>query len=138
MKVLLVIALAFAGFAAAQTTTPKAVLLQWTDTTNPAGTTYRGEKAASACGATGLTWSQIFTGLAVKEFRDTAVVIGNTYCYRVYAGNGTLFSAPSNAAPAVIPFNAPTLTIQVEVAVNVKVNGDEVAVAKATVPVQVK
>lgn len=103
----------------------QSVTLNWTaNTGNPTGVQYNVYRATGACGTT-QTFAKINTvGIAPLNYTDTAITRGNTYCYRVTAFLGAAESAPSPTAQAVIPLGAPTnLTITVDIAVNVNVNG---------------
>lgn len=76
------------------------VTLTWTDTVNPAATTYTVKRAAGLCTGTP-TFATLATGIATKTYEDTTVSIGN-YCYVVTATLAGLESAPSNAAGAAV------------------------------------
>lgn len=86
--------------------------LTWSDTTNPAGTTYNVYRATGACAA-GLTFTDIAPGVAVKTYVDSTVTPG-VYCYQVTAVLNGVESAPSNQAGAPVPPNAPSLTVVVK------------------------
>lgn len=86
------------------------VTLVWTDTANPAGTTYNVYRFAGNCPATPPTltalegFAQINTApIAAKSYVDTTVAGGTTYCYFATAVSGTQQSAPSPTAPAAVP-----------------------------------
>jgi len=81
--------------------------LNWTDnSTNEA--TFSIERKAEACSGTALPFAEIATvPLNVTTFKDTAVVEGGTYCYRVAAVNTAGKSPFSNVAGATIPFTIP-------------------------------
>jgi len=84
------------------------VALSWTDTTNPAGTSYNVYRAAGAC-----TGSPAFakigsTPVSVKTYTDSAVASAATYCYQVTAVLNGVESVPSNSVAAVIPPDPPS------------------------------
>lgn len=104
----------------AQSQTHEAVLT-WTDTANPAGTTYDVYQATGACPSSGLgtlTFSLLNTvPLTVKTYTNTSVTGGTTYCWYVTAVNSTgLQSAPSSTVgatiPATFPPGTPTVSVQ--------------------------
>jgi len=102
----LFLALVCAGVLCAQSA--HTVALTWTDTTNPAGTSYNVYRAAGAC-----TGSPAFakigsTPVSVKTYTDSAVASASTYCYQVTAVLNGVESVPSNSAPAVIPPDPPS------------------------------
>jgi hypothetical protein len=104
-KVLMLLALAAPAFA------QHAIVLGWTDTINPAGTTtYNVYRATSLCPAAPPTstppagFTPIATAVTVTSYTDAAVVPSTIYCYVVTAvvsGGGE--SAPSNEAQATEP-----------------------------------
>ncbi len=99
--------------------TGRTVTLTWTDTANPAGTTYNVKRAVGLCSGTP-TFSTIISGVTAKTYADANVAVGN-YCYVVTAVFSGLESAASNTAGAgVLPvpptLNSPTVA-QTEVVV---------------------
>lgn len=82
-------------------------VLTWTDnSTNEQS--FRIERKAGTCAATGT-----FTALAsvagnATTYTDTAVVVGNTYCYRVRAANASGVSAYSNTAQKTVQSSTTT------------------------------
>lgn len=112
--------LAAAGCAFAQ----RSVFIDWqANPTNPvATTTYNVYRAPSACDAAPApVFTKISTApLTERNYTDTSVAIGQTYCYRITAQVNNIESAPSNTAPAPIPPLPPnTVTITVQVIVTV-------------------
>jgi hypothetical protein len=104
--------LLFAISLAAQTTTHK-VVLTWTDTLNPTGTTYTVLRATGLCSGTP-AFSTLASGITVLTYTDTTVTPGN-YCYEVEASVGGVLSPPSNTALAPVPAFAPqTLSVTVQ------------------------
>lgn len=97
------ILLLLAGTALAQTT--HTVTLTWTDTANPAGTTYTVKRAPGLCTGTP-TFATLASGVAVKTYADPSVAVGN-YCYVVTAVSAGTESVPSNSASANVPPFAP-------------------------------
>lgn len=99
----------FLLFTAAAFAQSHQVTLVWTDTANPAGTTYNAFRQTGACPATAPTAITGFTQLnasaiAVKAYTDSTVTGGQTYCYIVTAVPSTgPQSAPSNDAQAIVP-----------------------------------
>jgi cellulose 1,4-beta-cellobiosidase len=95
--------------------TTHTVKITWTDTVNPAGTTYNVYRAAAAC-STSPTLAKLTSGLTTTSYTDLAVTNGTTYCYAVTANGPGGESAFSNEAPAVIlaPPNAVQITITVQ------------------------
>ncbi len=95
--------------AAAQT---HSATLTWTDTLNPAGTTYSVYRATGLCSGTP-TFSKIASALAVKTYLDTTVTPGN-FCFAVTATFQGVESAQSNTAGAPVPsFPPATLAVTV-------------------------
>lgn len=95
----------------AQTT--HSVTLTWTDTLNPAGTTYSVYRATGLCSGTP-AFSKIASALTVKTYLDTTVIAGN-YCYTATATAGGMESAPSNTSLAPVPSFPPaqlSVTVQ--------------------------
>jgi hypothetical protein len=100
-----------AALLAAQTT--HSVTLTWTDTLNPAGTTYSVYRATGLCSGSPV-FSKIASAVAVKTYQDTTVTPGN-YCFAVTATSNGMESAQSNTALAPVPSFAPTtLSITVQ------------------------
>lgn len=97
------------------------VQLSWTDTLNPPTTQYNVYRASGAC-AGSPTFAKLNPApIAPKTYNDPDLAAG-TYCYRVTATDGTLESAPSSSAGAVIPAppSAPSgLSVTVTVTVTV-------------------
>jgi len=100
----------------AQAQTVHKVTITWTDTVNPAGTTYNIYRAAAAC-STNPTLAKLNTvPITAMTYTDSAVTNGSTYCYAATAVGPGGESADSNEAPAVIvaPPNAITITVTVQ------------------------
>lgn len=92
---------------------PHSAALTWTDTQNPAGTTYKIYRATGLCSGSP-TFSVLASAITAKTYQDTTVVPGN-YCYQVTAVASGMESAPSNSALAPVPSSAPTglqITVQ--------------------------
>ena len=105
--------------------TARSVALSWTDTKNPAGTTYNAYRATAACTPVP-TFTKINTApISTKSYTDSNVSLG-TYCYYVTAVGGGLESAPSNnAGAAVAPYPPEGLTGTVATAeITVKPDGE--------------
>lgn len=100
----LLVALALGVFLAQGQT--HSVTLNWTDTLNPAGTTYSVYRATGLCSGTP-TFSKIASALTVLTYVDTTVTPGN-YCYSVSATYAGMESAQSNTAGAPVPSFPPT------------------------------
>lgn len=100
----LLLSIVFAGVTFAQAPTHSATLT-WTDTANPAGTTYSVYRSQGLCSGTP-TFAKIASAVAVKTFQDTSVTSGN-WCFAVTATFQGMESAPSNSAPAAVPSFAP-------------------------------
>ena len=88
------------------------VTLSWTDTANPAGTTYNVYRLTGACPATQpvnpIGWAKLTTApITAMSFGDASVVGGMSYCYLVTAVSGTAESVPSNTEPAQVPGSFP-------------------------------
>ena len=79
------------------------VQLNWTDTVNPATTTWNVYRYSGACPMSNPTK---LTNVAVKTYTDTAVMAGATYCYTVRAMYSGSESMDSNTAQALIPVDA--------------------------------
>ena len=108
--------LLFALAGLAQTT--RSVTLNWTDTKNPAGTTYNIFRSPTTCDAT-LAPTRIATAIAPKTYTDPAVALGS-WCYYVTAVYGTAESTRSPLAAAVAgPFPPEGITVVVSVSVTV-------------------
>ena len=104
--------LLLAGMLSAQPAT-RTVTLSWTDTSNPAGTTYSVYRAPGLCSGTP-TFAKIATGLTAKTYQDTAVSPGN-YCYVATASLNGIESPQSASAGAVVtPFAPSGLSITVQ------------------------
>lgn len=89
----------FASAALAQTS--RSVTLNWTDPTNPAGTTYNVFKAPSACASNPTTYARIASAVAAKTYLDQNVPIG-AYCYYVTAVYASMESGRSPTALAAV------------------------------------
>jgi hypothetical protein len=89
--------------AMAQTT--HSVTLTWTDTANPAGTTYTVKRSSGLCTGTP-TFATMATAVAGKAYTDLNVGVGN-WCYVVTAVLSGVESVPSNLASANVPPFAP-------------------------------
>lgn len=110
-----VAALSLAFVLSAHAQTQHKVLVTWTDTVNPSGTTYNVYRASAAC-ATNPTLTKLASGLTVMTYTDSAVTNGSTYCYAVTAVGPGGESADSNEASAAIiaPPSAVTITVTVQ------------------------
>jgi hypothetical protein len=87
--------------------------LTWSDTQNPASTTYSVQRATGLCSGTPV-YSTIATAVTVKTYTDATVTPGN-YCYVVLAVYAGVTSPPSNTASAAVPTFAPqTLSVTVQ------------------------
>jgi hypothetical protein len=84
---------------------PRSVTLTWTDTQNPAGTTYSVYRATGSCSGTPVfSPVPLVSGVATKTYQDTTVTVG-IYCYRVTATQNAIESGPSPTAGASVgPF----------------------------------
>lgn len=124
MKRALTAVIIFAGALCAQN---RSVDLSWTASVTP-GVTYNVYRAPAACSPLPTNFvKQNAAPIATTSFSNTGVPTG-TYCYYVTAAAAGLESGPSNNAGAAVGPIAPTgLTVTVQVAVNVTVNGVQVA-----------
>jgi hypothetical protein len=104
MRIRLLTVLLMAVVALAQAT--HSVTLTWTDTANPAGTTYSVYRATGLCSGSPV-FSKLASAIAVKTYVDETVTPGN-YCYQATATANGMESAPSNSALAPVPSFAPT------------------------------
>src|SRR5262245_17901717 len=86
--------------------TPHTVDLAWTDTANPAGTTYSVWRAPGACSPSSV-FTRITSALTAKTYQDSNVPVGN-YCYYVTATLSGNESAPSTSTGALVNPFAPT------------------------------
>ena len=100
MTKLLLAILALAALLAAQTL-QHSVVLTWTDSANPTGTTYSVYRATGLCSGTP-TFSKLATAVSGLTYTDQTVQPGN-YCYQVTATANGVESAPSNTALAPVP-----------------------------------
>lgn len=94
--------------------------LIWSDTANPAGTTYNAYRLNGTCPSIPPTNTSGFTKLNTspvtpKTYADTTVVGGATYCYVVTAANATSESGPSAPAQAPIPSLFVPVMIQITI-----------------------
>jgi hypothetical protein len=89
------------------------VLIAWTDTVNPSGTTYTIYRASATC-STNPTLTKLASGITASTYTDSSVSAGN-FCYAVTANGPGGESAFSNEAPAVIVAPPSTVTITVTV-----------------------
>lgn len=96
--------LAFSALAAAQAPQHSATLT-WTDSTNPAGTTYSVYRATGLCSGTP-TWSKIASAITEKTYVDSTVQPGN-WCFAITATLNGMESPQSNTASAAVPTFAP-------------------------------
>lgn len=80
--------------------------LTWTDTANPAGTTYNVYRATGLCSGSPI-FSKLASAVAVKTYVDSTVQPGN-YCFQVTATSAGAESAPSNTAAAPVPAFPPS------------------------------
>ena len=126
MRLALLILVAASAFAQA-----RSVTVRWL--ANPADTgvsgynVYRATGACSPAPAPAAFVKRNATPVTTLVYNDANISLG-TYCYYVTALGGGLESAPSGTAVAVVPPGAPTsVTITIEVAVTVNVNGVELA-----------
>ena len=85
---------------------PHSATLTWSDTQNPAATTYSVYRAAGLCSGSPV-FSKIAAAVTVKNYVDSTVQPGN-YCFVVTATFGGVESAQSNAAGAAVPTFAPS------------------------------
>lgn len=95
--------------------TVHSVKVTWTDTANPAGTTYNIYKASAACSSSP-TLTKLNTAPVTTQSYTDANVAPGTYCYAATAVNTQGDeSARSNQGPATIapPPNAITITVTV-------------------------
>ena len=76
--------------------TVHSVTLTWTDTLNPAGTTYSIYRAPGMCSGSPV-FAKLAAAIAVKSYKDDTVTPGN-YCYQATATLNGMESAPSNTA----------------------------------------
>lgn len=125
MRLLLFLALSLSAFA-------QLVTVNWIPAVgNPSGVGTNVYRALGACSATPLTFAKLTaTPLAagVTNYVDSAVSRAASYCYRVTAALGSVESAPSGTAEAVIPLGAPTgVSVIIQLAVNVTVDGVKTA-----------
>lgn len=117
MKKLLCLLFVSLGSAFAQS---HSVTLTWSDTANPAGTTYNAYRLTGTCpttppvNLTGFT-KQNSSVITPKTFVDPSVTGGTTYCYVVTAANTTDESAPSAAVQARVPSVFPPVMIQITI-----------------------
>lgn len=109
--------------------TGRQVVLNWTASTTP-GVSYNVYRGTGSCVPT-LAFTKLNANpVTAVTYTDNNVAIG-TYCYHVTAELAGLESVPSNSVGAPVPPLAPSgLTVNVTVAVNVTVNGVEVAQSK--------
>jgi hypothetical protein len=91
--------------------TAHSVALTWTDTANPAGTTYSIYRATGQCTGS-LTFTKISAApVAAKTYTDNSVQPG-PYCYVATATFNAIESGYSNSALAAVPTSPPnSLTI---------------------------
>jgi trimeric autotransporter adhesin len=89
-------------------------ILTWTDTLNPSGTTYNAWRLSGQCPATPLVsppagFTQLNTSpITTKTYTDSAVTLGDAYCYDVTAlGPTGPQSAPSTTSGATVPASFP-------------------------------
>lgn len=80
----------------------RSVTLNWTDTVNPAGTTWNVYRAPGLCTASPVFVKLTATPLTVKTYVDSTVVSGS-YCFQVTAVLNGVESGPSNQAGATYP-----------------------------------
>lgn len=99
--------LALFGMAAQVPPDAHSVTLSWTDTRNPAGTTYNVWRTPGLCSGGNLTFAKIAAAVPAKSYVDSPIAPGN-YCYQVTAVAGGMESAPSNTAAAPVPSFSPT------------------------------
>lgn len=110
-------------------TSNRSVVLNWVDTTNPAGVTYSVYRAPTACTGTP-AFVRITSGVIPKTFTDANVPYG-AYCYVVTATGGGQESGYSpTAGTAVGPYAPSGLTLTVTVNVNVTVASGQTTEAK--------
>lgn len=88
------------------------VTLSWTDTANPAGTTYNVYRQTGSCPPGQIVnpvgWTKLTTTpITAMSFADASVVGGMSYCYVITAVSGTSESVPSNSEPAQVPGSFP-------------------------------
>lgn len=127
----------FGGLLAAQTP-GRQVVLSWTASPDPVGIIYNVYRAPGTC-APGQTFTRKNTApVTLTSFTDANVPVGS-YCYNVKTSavidGAAVESEPSNSVGATIIPRPPTgLTVTVQVAVDVRVNGIELARQEVTVP----
>jgi hypothetical protein len=110
MKTLLLIFFVASGLFAQAAT--HIATLTWTDTQNPAGSTYTAHRATGLCSGTPV-FSTLATALTVKTYQDSTITPGN-YCYMVTAVLNGAESGASNLVPtSVSPFPVQGLNVQV-------------------------
>lgn len=101
----------FGGQNIRATATAHSVALAWTASSDAAANptlTYNVYRLVRVCpSGTPTGFTQVGTASATT-YSDTAVSVGNTYCYYVTAQLNALQSVPSNTASAVILPAAPT------------------------------
>lgn len=106
MKTLILLVLLFLTALGIPAQATHSVTLTWTDTLNPAGTTYSVYRATGLCSGTPV-FSKIASAVTVKTYQDTTVTPGN-YCYAATATANGMESAQSNTSLAPVPSFAPT------------------------------
>ena len=84
-------------------------VLTWTDNSSNEQT-FKIERKAGACAGTGTFVALATVPVNTTTYTDTAVVVGNTYCYRVRAANASGVSAFSNTAERMVQSSTPPLS----------------------------
>lgn len=104
-KVVMKVEVTIPAAAAGQTPSTHSVKLTWTDSTNPAGTTYNVYKATGSCPASGLPTgaAKLASALTALTFTDAGITTSGTFCYYATAVGPGGESSASNLAAAVIP-----------------------------------
>lgn len=104
MKLLTVLLLFAAGALLTAQTPTHQVTLTWTDSANPAGTSYSVYRFSGTCANP--QFVSIASGVAIKTYVDANIAPG-TYCYTVTAVNAGSESAPATPVLASVPSTFP-------------------------------
>jgi hypothetical protein len=109
MRRWIILILWFFLFARAATAVSHSVVLTWVASPDT-GVTYNVFRLVGSCPASGTVgFTQLnTTPITVLTYTDTAVTVGNSYCYYATAVLGGFESVPSNLAPVVILPAPPT------------------------------
>ncbi len=110
--IILAVVLLLATSAAPQTGSSHSVALNWTASSDAAGNptlAYNVYRLVGACPSGAPTgFTKVASSVTTVSYTDTAVSVGNTYCYYVTSVLNGLESVPSNAVAAVILPAAPS------------------------------